>query len=78
MSAVCHPNADPLNMSKNASPETKAKGLVKELNNGRLAMIGIFGFISEATVPGSVPFGPHLPTYSGDVMAPFASNFHIF
>jgi len=62
---------DPLNMSKNASPATKAKGLVKELNNGRLAMIGIIGFLSEAKVPGSVPFGPHLSTYGGEVMAPF-------
>ena len=36
-------------------------------------MIGLFGFISEATVPGSVPAltGKILP-YSGDVMVPFA------
>ena len=37
-----------------------------------LAMIGIFGFISESCVPGSVPaLNGVIPYYSGDVMAPF-------
>uniref|UniRef100_A0A7S2B6W3 Chlorophyll a-b binding protein, chloroplastic n=1 Tax=Haptolina brevifila TaxID=156173 RepID=A0A7S2B6W3_9EUKA len=67
---------DPFGLSKNASPETKAKGLLKEVNNGRLAMIGIFGFLAENKVPGSVPFGPHLAAYSGNVMAPFEMNYH--
>jgi len=34
---------DPFKWSKNASPEKKAKGLVTETNNGRLAMLGLFG-----------------------------------
>ena len=39
-------------------------------------MIGLFGFLSEATVPGSVPFlkGGLIPEYTGEVMAPFAKN----
>merc|ERR1719247_2546225 len=37
---------DPLGFSKRASPEKKAKGLLMEVNNGRLAMIGIMGFLA--------------------------------
>jgi hypothetical protein len=55
------------------SPEKKAKSLIAEVNNGRLAMIGIMGFLAESKLPGSVPFGPHLPTYAGEVMAPLSS-----
>ena len=70
---------DPFGFSKNASPEKKAKGLLIEINNGRLAMFGIMGFLAEAKVPGSVPglasFG--IKPYDGDVMAPFDANFHI-
>jgi len=66
---------DPSNFNSNRTPEQKAKGLIAEVNNGRLAMIGIMGFLAETCTPGSVPFGPHLPwTYSGEVMAPFASK----
>ena len=65
---------DPLGFSTNASPEKKAKGLNMEVNNGRLAMIGLMGFLAESKVPGSVPFGPPLPTYSGEVMAPWGPS----
>jgi hypothetical protein len=68
---------DPFGLSKNKSAESKAKGLLAEINNGRLAMIGIFGFISESKVAGSVPALTGLiKPYDGDVMAPFAANFH--
>jgi hypothetical protein len=70
---------DPFKLSKNASPEKKAKGLLAEINNGRLAMIGIFGFLAEAKVPGSVPFLTGIvKPYDGDSMAPFLANFDMF
>jgi len=67
---------DPLGFSKNASPEKKAKGLRAEINNGRLAMLGIFGFVSASKVPGSVP--GYLETidlkpYAGEYMGPFTA-----
>merc|ERR1719478_1584899 len=63
---------DPFRWSKNASPEKKAKGLVTETNNGRLAMLGLFGFLSESKIPGSVPaLSGIIPSYDGDYMQPF-------
>jgi len=61
---------DPFGFSKKRTEEAKSKGLVAELNNGRLAMIGIMGFLTEQKIPGAVPFGPHLKAYAGEVMAP--------
>jgi hypothetical protein len=71
---------DPFGFSKKATPEKKAKGLLAEVNNGRLAMIGLMGFLSEAKVPGSVPglATVGIRPYDGDVMAPFDANFHLF
>lgn len=43
-----------------------------------VANVGIFGFISESKVPGSVPFLSGIkgfPHYDGDVMAPFSHDF---
>jgi len=66
---------DPFGFSKNKSEEAKARGLKVEINNGRLAMLGIFGFLSEQTIPGSVPvLGGIVQPYSGEVMAPFSEN----
>jgi len=65
---------DPLGASKNKSAEAKARGLKAEINNGRLAMIGIFGFVTAETVPGSVPMLTNIvKAYDGDYWAPFES-----
>lgn len=66
---------DPFKFSKNRSEEAKARGRKVEINNGRLAMFGIFGFLAEATTPGSVPvLSGIVQPYSGEVMAPFSEN----
>jgi len=63
---------DPFGFSSKASAEKKEAGLIKELNNGRLAQIGILGFLSEQRVEGSVPLLKGLVThYDGEPMAPF-------
>jgi len=66
---------DPFGFSAKATPAQKEAGLVKEINNGRAAMLGIMGFVSASKVPGSVPALNGLITpYSGEVMAPFSAS----
>jgi len=63
---------DPFGFTKNLSPEQKAKKLVAETNNGRAAMLGLFAFLSESKIPGSVPLlNGIIKPYDGDYMAPF-------
>ena len=70
---------DPLGFNKKMSEEKKEKRLIAEINNGRLAMLGIFAFLSADTIPGSVPAlsGIAIP-YDGEVMQPFQGQFSYF
>merc|ERR1719389_254214 len=56
----------------------KVRGRQVEINNGRLAMLGIFSLLSEAKVPGAVPpLSGLIPAYSGNCMVPFEGDFSI-
>ena len=63
---------DPAGFTKKMSAEKRATSLLAEVNNGRLAMIGIMSIMAAQKVEGSVPaLAGLIKPYAGDVMAPF-------
>ena len=50
-----------------------------EIDNGFLAILGIFGFLYSDTIPGSVPALQDIAIpYEGKVMVPFEGQFSYF
>ena len=65
---------DPFGFSSKKTPEQKEKGLLIEINNGRLAMLGIMGFVAAGKVEGSVPaLAGVIKPYAGEPMAYFSA-----
>jgi len=63
---------DPFGFSKKMTDEKKKTRLAAEINNGRLAMLGIFGFLTADKIPGSVPLlGDIAKPYDGEPMIPW-------
>jgi len=72
---------DPFQLPGGPSSQTaeqKTRGRQVEINNGRLAMLGLLSLLSQSSTPGSVPLLDAIadfPKYAGDVMVPFSHDF---
>jgi hypothetical protein len=66
---------DPFGFNRNKSEEWKAQKLQVEINNGRLAMLGLMGLLAEGAIPGSVPLLKDLIPSSGEINVMSAFDF---
>tara|TARA_B100000459_G_scaffold91198_1_gene51467 strand:+ start:193 stop:1002 length:810 start_codon:yes stop_codon:yes gene_type:complete len=64
---------DPVGLFKMTDAQ-KERRLLMEVNNGRLAMIGIFSFLCAAKGLEVPPLADIIPPYSGDPMGPFSES----
>lgn len=63
---------DPFGWNRKMSDEKRERRLLVEINNGRLAMLGIFGFLVADKIPGALPTITDIAKpYSGQPMNPF-------
>merc|ERR1711879_537094 len=69
---------DPFNLFEDQTEEQKARRLFAEINNGRLAMIGLFSLLLASKSDEAVPIlNGLIKKYDGDVMAPFSPGFSV-
>jgi len=69
---------DPFGFTEGQTEEQKARRLFAEINNGRLAMIGLFSLLLASKSDQAVPIlNGLIKKYDGDVMAPFTPGFSV-
>jgi len=69
---------DPFKLFEDQTEEQKARRLFAEINNGRLAMIGLFSLLLASKSDEAVPIlNGFIKKYDGDVMAPFTPGFSV-
>jgi hypothetical protein len=69
---------DPFKLFEDQTEEQKARRLFAEINNGRLAMIGLFSLLLASKSDEAVPIlNGLIKKYDGDVMAPLSPGFSV-